>query len=100
MRFRQVLDDVEQDNDIDATGLPQVFLIRGSLQDVQAHAPGVVGGVLRQFDARSLEKTSGLRQKEPIGASQYSRSFPSERKRRMNSTLRANSRRSTCSAPR
>ena len=50
MRFRQVLDDVKQDNDIDVTGLPQAS--SSAPCRMFNPMPGVVGGVLRQLDAR------------------------------------------------
>ena len=57
------------------------------------------GGIFRQLDAGDFEEGLSLLQEEAIGAAHVQQP-PRGQYLRMNSTVRANSRRSTGSAPR
>ncbi len=69
-RIRQMLDDVEQNDDIHLAEPLQGRRVRHALQNIQTRAPAVFGGLGGEFDAGDVEIARRLHEKEPVGASE------------------------------
>src|SRR4029450_12680697 len=67
--LRQMLDDVEQNDDIHLTEPLQGRRVRHALQNIQTRAPAVFGGLRSELDACHVEMARRLHEKEPVGAS-------------------------------
>src|SRR5262245_12073179 len=65
-----MLDDIEQDDDVHLTDLPQAALIDHALQHVQSRTTAVLGGFGGKLDSRHLEMALGLLQEEAVGTPQ------------------------------
>src|SRR5712691_10305847 len=65
-----MLDNIEQNDDIHMTDLPQSRRVGHSCQNVQAGAAAVVGGVSGQLDPGHVEMARGLLQEKAVGASE------------------------------
>src|SRR5262245_29362441 len=65
-----MLDNIEQNDDIHMTDLPQALLISHALQHIQSGTATLLGGVGGQLDPHHLEMAPGLLEKKAIGASQ------------------------------
>ena len=59
-RVRKVLDNIEQNDDIHMTDLPQVGFVGHSLHDLQAGAATMRGGLFSQLDPGHIEMARRL----------------------------------------
>src|SRR4029450_10009375 len=69
-RIRQMLDDVEQNDDIHPAEPLQVRRVRHALQNIQTRAPAVFGGLWSELDTCHVEIARRLHEKEPVSASE------------------------------
>ena len=96
--LRKVLDHVEQHDDVHVADYSS-GLRRRCLAATQPLSVTIRGRFVRQFDASNFEMMACFLKRKSIGVPEL-QEFTAARKPRMKSTVPANSRRSTASAPR
>jgi hypothetical protein len=76
MGKRQVLYDVEHNDDVYVSDFSQRVFISLSVEDVQSRATGVVGRLRCQFEANDIEVPARFHQEKPVGTSNFQQSSP------------------------
>src|ERR1700730_8908964 len=70
-RIRQVLYDIEHDDDVNVSDFPQRLLIRFSLEDMQSRIAGMISRLRSQFEPNDIEMATRFRQEKPVGTSNF-----------------------------